>query len=1431
MQAIQTVETQVPVLKESFFRTPFREWRKGSEASLRGLRQQHYLQQPAEGVVCRQEGRPLGRSASNPLCRAPEPTQGEREALASFASAPQAPPSEESQAGLPSRAAQRGRARSFQEQDGLIAKGARLLRIMGNQDGKPRRAAGEPSAGTEQAEKLRKEPHRKKSHDKHSKDEASSKKKPKSRSKPSVFSSLRIQKNLSKVKGSLGGSKEYFLDSHASQNDDLGKGQYFPVHPADLSLSADEVGLSDTEPERLRLNADSRQSTVDTQEGHRASSSSDTDIYSFHSAVEQEYLLSDIQQAICQQQGVSASDTEESGSKEQNQAKTAAEPNPPDPQPIPVLKPLSEQENSLEAGFSASLDTTERENKLDSTGKAQHGQSALCSAFGTEPHQTLSDSPRTPTADTDWRSGIPVTRTARIKSVHDLTASFESVEEPIEEHGELLTQTAETKNSRTRGPKDREDRSLHGRRVRVAESLENSGELTFEDIPERPLVERRKSSISFSQWVSESPCPTGRRKSSVSTPPVKSYPTIHPCYVKTTTRQLSSPGHSPVTSPAHSPLFRRRYEPGHWGAVQRGKRQRSCSIAGLLSPSADWAEELHKLHPRPADSAERLYFGDPRTPAARQRSSGWLSSSLSFQDVFTGRTLLERFFGQQEGVACEEAKELCSRVLARGLLLPFSSCFQEQEGGSCTHTAPQFDEDELYTWATVSQPPPSSERSEGRVPGRIQALWPPPKPGGAERAGLRYTEAEDDDKHQAIILGLKKQQREAELQLQEESASAVVKMKEEYVSMIQQLEQTVEDLKTKVTTLEQQRSLLEKDGFTEGSRSGEAALKAVQLQSEERSSRSLEAKAVQTSPVEDSVWVNGPFLAPPPPPLPDLPVAPPPPQPPPPPPVPGCAVPPPPPPPLQGWALPPPPPPLPGCVVPPPPPPPLPGHGVGPPVPPPLPGFGPPPPPPLPGFGPPPPPPLPGLGPPPPPPPPGCGPLPPPPPPPVGLYGLATAEQKGPLKAVVEPPRPMKPLYWTRIQLHSKKEASGSLVWEKVKEPSVDFEEFVELFSKSTMKEKKKPLSDTISKSKATQVVKLLTNKRSQAVGILMSSLHLDMRDIQHAVLNLENCVVDLETLQALYENRAQPDEMEKIEKHIKSSKEKENAKPLDKPEQFLFQLSQIPSFSGRVFCILFQSTFAECISSVIRKLEILQKVCTMLYSSEGVMQVLGLILAFGNFMNGGNRSRGQADGFGLDILPKLKDVKSSDSSCSLLSYVVSYYLRHFDEEAGYPLPEPHDLFQASQMKFEDFQKDLRKLRKDLNACSAETERVCRDSTDHHLQPFKDRMEEFLCRAKTELETEERQLAAVHTAFLELTVFFSVKAKAGEKEVSPHTHFSVWHEFSTDFKDLWKKESKVILQERLKAAEDNVRQAKEKAGYSVKPKQASGIKAKLGTKI
>lgn len=62
-------------------------------------------------------------------------------------------------------------------------------------------------------------------------------------------------------------------------------------------------------------------------------------------------------------------------------------------------------------------------------------------------------------------------------------------------------------------------------------------------------------------------------------------------------------------------------------------------------------------------------------------------STLSSTAVFSrsGRTLLEKLFTQQEQAEPEEAERLCTRILAMGLLLPFTDCFRKQLGGSAAH--------------------------------------------------------------------------------------------------------------------------------------------------------------------------------------------------------------------------------------------------------------------------------------------------------------------------------------------------------------------------------------------------------------------------------------------------------------------------------------------------------------------------------------------------------------------------------------------------------------------------------------------------------------------------------------------------------------------------------------------------------------------------
>lgn len=64
----------------------------------------------------------------------------------------------------------------------------------------------------------------------------------------------------------------------------------------------------------------------------------------------------------------------------------------------------------------------------------------------------------------------------------------------------------------------------------------------------------------------------------------------------------------------------------------------------------------------------------------------------------------------------------------------------------------------------------------------------------------------------------------------------------------------------------------------------------------------------------------------------------------------------------------------------------------------------------------------------------------------------------------------------TDLSISFVREVSSFSAWDNIEEPDVDFEEFVDLFSKTTVKEKKQPLSDTITKSKAKQVCTLETS-------------------------------------------------------------------------------------------------------------------------------------------------------------------------------------------------------------------------------------------------------------------------------------------------------------------------------------------------------------------
>ena len=79
--------------------------------------------------------------------------------------------------------------------------------------------------------------------------------------------------------------------------------------------------------------------------------------------------------------------------------------------------------------------------------------------------------------------------------------------------------------------------------------------------------------------------------------------------------------------------------------------------------------------------------------------------------------------------------------------------------------------------------------------------------------------------------------------------------------------------------------------------------------------------------------------------------------------------------------------------------------------------------------------------------------------------------------------------------------------------------EFEKLFQRKSQGMKKTETSSHIARQyNSSRPIRLLDGQRSQAIGIVMKSLHVDLDEITQAVIGMESGLVDVESLKALNE-------------------------------------------------------------------------------------------------------------------------------------------------------------------------------------------------------------------------------------------------------------------------------------------------------------------------
>uniref|UniRef100_A0A9J8B980 Dishevelled associated activator of morphogenesis 1b n=1 Tax=Cyprinus carpio carpio TaxID=630221 RepID=A0A9J8B980_CYPCA len=437
-----------------------------------------------------------------------------------------------------------------------------------------------------------------------------------------------------------------------------------------------------------------------------------------------------------------------------------------------------------------------------------------------------------------------------------------------------------------------------------------------------------------------------------------------------------------------------------------------------------------------------------------------------------------------------------------------------------------------------------------------------------------------------------------------------------------------------------------------------------------------------------------------------------------------------------------------GPLLPPPPPPPPPG-GVMPPPPPPPPGSAlmPPPPPPPPGG---------------PPPPPGRPPFSAAPPPPGAPMGPSLKK-----KSIPQPSNPLKSFNWAKL---SENKLEGT-VWADIDDSKVfkilDLVDIEKTFS-AYQRQQKEAEDDALS-SKKVKELSVIDGRRAQNCNILLSRLKLSNEEIKRAILTMdEQEDLPKDMLEQMMKFVPEKCDVDLLEEH------KHELDRMAKADRFLYEMSRINHYQQRLQSLYFKKKFAERISEIKPKVEALTKASKEVLHSRNLKQLLEVVLAFGNYMNKGQR--GNAYGFKISSLNKIADTKSSiDKNITLLHYLITILEKKYSKVMLFS-EELQSVPEAAKVNMTELEKEINHLRSGLRSVESELE-FQKKSPQQYGDKFVSVVSQFITVASFSFSDVEDSLSEAKELFLKAVKHFGEDAD----KMQPDEFFGIFDQFLQSF--------------------------------------------------
>uniref|UniRef100_A0A8D0CI59 Dishevelled associated activator of morphosis 1 n=1 Tax=Scleropages formosus TaxID=113540 RepID=A0A8D0CI59_SCLFO len=272
-------------------------------------------------------------------------------------------------------------------------------------------------------------------------------------------------------------------------------------------------------------------------------------------------------------------------------------------------------------------------------------------------------------------------------------------------------------------------------------------------------------------------------------------------------------------------------------------------------------------------------------------------------------------------------------------------------------------------------------------------------------------------------------------------------------------------------------------------------------------------------------------------------------------------------------------------------------------------------------------------------------------------------------------------------------------VWAEVDDQKVfkvlDLDDIEKTFS-AYQRQQKEAEEDPVY-SKKMKELSVIDGRRAQNCNILLSRLKLSNEEIKRAILTMdEQEDLPKDMLEQMLKFVPEKSDVDLLEEH------KHELDRMAKADRFLFEMSRIKHYQQRLQALYFKKKFMERIAEMKPKIEALTKASKQVLHSHNLQQLLEVVLAFGNYMNKGQR--GNAYGFKVSSLNKIADTKSSiDKNITLLHYLITILEKKYPKVLLFQ-GDLHNVAEAAKVSMTELEKEMNNLRSGLSNVESELE-------------------------------------------------------------------------------------------------------------------------------